>query len=448
VNALVAGSLLAFGGAYLGPALIASAAAAGLALLCRPGILAEPDTRRLDLAFVAIAAYGAVQLVPVPAALLGWLSPGSAAFARATLIQPDPQALSARPISIDPDGTAYALALATAVALVFWTCRDLFARGGAGPFVRGVAITGALAALLAIAQRATSPYHLYWRWQPEVVNAQPFGPFVNRNFFATWMVMAIPLSLGYLIARLPPRSDRHVDRLARIARALDTRSIWTLGACCLMASSVMLSRSRSGVLGLAAAVATLALMGRGRVGRRHAGWLAGYGLLIGIALAVWSNLDGMVGRFAESFQDQGQAGRWTIWQESIPALREYWLTGSGAGSYETVMRVHQRSFRTTFYFNQAHNHYLQIAVEGGLVHITLAACAMVPFLRLARRRLEHEEPARYWIRAGALAGLAGVAVQSVWETGLRMPANAFLCATLAALSIHRSGRARTGAPLP
>jgi hypothetical protein len=42
----------------------------------------------------------------------------------------------------------------------------------------------------------------------------------------------------------------------------------------------------------------------------------------------------------------------------------------------------------------------------------------------------------FWIRAGAVAGIVGVLVQSVWETGLRMPANGLLFALLCAIASH------------
>ena len=40
------------------------------------------------------------------------------------------------------------------------------------------------------------------------------------------------------------------------------------------------------------------------------------------------------------------------------------------------------------------------------------------------------------MRAGAAAGLLGIAVQSLWEVSLVMPANAVLAAVLAALAVH------------
>ena len=40
------------------------------------------------------------------------------------------------------------------------------------------------------------------------------------------------------------------------------------------------------------------------------------------------------------------------------------------------------------------------------------------------------------MRAGAVSGLIAVAVQSIWETGLRVPANGMLFAVLAAIALH------------
>jgi hypothetical protein len=46
----------------------------------------------------------------------------------------------------------------------------------------------------------------------------------------------------------------------------------------------------------------------------------------------------------------------------------------------------------------------------------------------------------FWIRTGAASGLCGVAVQSLWETGLAIPANAAMAAVLAAMVVHAAGR--------
>ena len=61
---------------------------------------------------------------------------------------------------------------------------------------------------------------------------------------------------------------------------------------------------------------------------------------------------------------------------------------------------------------------------------------LAAFVRAARARLASDTSGVFWIRAGAVCGLGAVALQSVWETGLVMPANASLAALLAALALH------------
>ena len=57
-------------------------------------------------------------------------------------------------------------------------------------------------AILGVVQKAiidpVDP-RLYGFWKPEF-GGNPFGPFVNRNHFAGWMVMALPLVIGYSCA--------------------------------------------------------------------------------------------------------------------------------------------------------------------------------------------------------------------------------------------------------
>jgi len=61
---------------------------------------------------------------------------------------------------------------------------------------------------------------------------------------------------------------------------------------------------------------------------------------------------------------------------------------------------------------------------------------------LLARYLRTDRSAIFWVRAGAIAGIAAAAVQSVWDTTLRTPANGVLFAVVAAIALHdpRKGR--------
>jgi O-antigen ligase len=86
---------------------------------------------------------------------------------------------------------------------------------------------------------------------------------------------------------------------------------------------------------------------------------------------------------------------------------------------------------------QAHNDYLQVLVEGGLLVAVPVAIAL-GLLAFAIRRSVNEargDSYDYWVRAGATVGLVAMGIQETVEFSLQMPANAFLFATLAAMAV-------------
>lgn len=56
----------------------------------------------------------------------------------------------------------------------------------------------------------------------------------------------------------------------------------------------------------------------------------------------------------------------------------------------------------------------------------------------------------YWIRVGAVTGLAAIAVQSMADFSLQMPGNAALFAVLCGIALHQAGRVkgRSSGPVP
>jgi O-antigen ligase len=116
--------------------------------------------------------------------------------------------------------------------------------------------------------------------------------------------------------------------------------------------------------------------------------------------------------------------------------RDFFVTGVGAGAYQRGMLVYQQS-KGLFYFNHAHNEYLQFAAEGGLLLCVPLAITLGLGMGYLVRRVHADNTPIFWIRVGAVTGMLAVAVQSFFDTGLRMPANAVLFAVLAALALHK-----------
>jgi O-antigen ligase len=439
---ILAWTTFAFGGAYPGMLVLPAVALAGLALAYRPPILARGPTPLLDQLLLIILGVAALQAVPLPRALLDVLSPQAVSLAGVLYLagSDGPQ-----PITADLPATLAATLFYGAVILIFFTARQVFDSGGIRRTARAIAIIGLAVAALALAQDATGGGQMYWRWRPLQEGAPPFGPFVNRNYFATWAVMAVPVSIGYLTAHASahPGPPPHANWRRKAVAWIDGRAALLLAAAALLILAVAATLSRSGMLGL-----VVALVCGGELARRHEGSLLtraarpAMAVVAAGALALFLVL-GLVGPATLAARvggsDVAVADRVTIWRDTVPVLRDFWLTGTGLGTYPTVMAVYQQSSPGVL-FNHAHNHYLHVAAEGGIMLLVPVLMAVGAFAREAWARLYRDRSGMFWIRAGAASALPGIAAQSVWETGLMLPANAALAAVLAAIVVHVPGR--------
>jgi putative inorganic carbon (hco3(-)) transporter len=402
----------------------------------RPLSYGEERIPAIDLWMAVLVAGIVFQMIPLPAPVIDTISPADRRITEQLALRVP----SSLPISLDLTRTGRALLVSLGAILIFLTARRVFATGGVRIAVRGISAIGMLLAAISLAQEATAGGLMYWRWKPLEEGPPPFGPFVNRNHFATWAVIAIPMCLGYLAAHSAAHSHHGRDQVPlpwrrRVATFFDGRAMGLTTSACLLLVALVMTMSRSGLLGIAAA-AFVGLLLRGasrRSGGRAIWWIAG-GTALVLVLTLAQVSPATLGMRLSTFRVSAN-GRFLIWRDTIPVVRDFWLTGTGAGTYLTSMLVYQRA-SPGWLFNQAHNHYLQVAAEGGLLLGIPAFMTLAVYTRDAWRRLAADRSGVYWIRAGALCGLAGVAAQSLWETGLTMPANAALAAIAAAIVVH------------
>ena len=431
---LILWPLAAFGGRSAATAIPFSICCLLLALVVRARPRRRGGERALDSVLLAIAAFTLVQAIPLPSSIVGALSPYADPVRQALALNPSTS--SWIPLSIDESSTLWAAAVTSGALALFFAARSVFAWGGVRQTIRGISGIGLVFSAIAIAQAATAGRLIYWRFPTEYEGPLPFGPFVNRNHFATWVIMAAPLCLGYMMTRAsaPQRAPSPmINPRARLTRAADGRMTWLAVAGVVMIAALLMSMSRSGILSLATAMCLWALSHRRqRFGGRKWWFLTIFILVAGVA-ATRVDIASLADRFAQSGSSVQDRAR--IWRDTLPLVRDFWLTGSGVGSYRTAMLYYQRADRTV-QFNQAHNHYLQVAAEGGVVLAGLLIAAIIALARVTRAQLSADRSGAYWIRAGAACGLTAVALQSLWETGLVMPANAALAAVIAAIASY------------
>jgi O-antigen ligase len=301
--------------------------------------------------------------------------------------------------------------------------------------------------ILTFAQHASGTTLVYGFWQPRDAGARPLGPFINRNHMGTWSLLAMCLCAGYLqwrAARLPAATNWR----GRLTTWMDGRSLVLRLAIIMLAAVLALGASRSSLVALMCAAGYVAVASVGRIPAAAAASrtprsasrlsLSGLAVVAIVAMLGYGDSSRLLLRVDET-RTTGLASRAAIWRDTVPMMSDFLLTGVGAGAFGSAMRIYQTSPRT-YYHNEAHNQYLQIASEGGILLSVPAALATVAFIAAAWMQLRRSDDPVRWMRVAGAAGLIAVAVQSIWETGLTLPANGMFAAALAGLVVHEERR--------
>ena len=449
---LIAWGVLAFGGEYpwaYAPLLV-FASTVGVLGLVAP-VSGKGVSRSVVLALALIAAAIGLQLVPLGESVLAVVSPARveqdyrALLAAAVPVLPGPEEAASggpRPISVRPARTLLGLSFFLALSLFFLGCFRALSAVRASGAVRGLMALGVVVALVAIVQETSRSPLVYGVWWPRKVESLPAAPFINENHLAGWLVMAYSMALGYFCGGLAlGRVDASVGWRRRVIwlGSRDGSEVLLAGlAVLVMALAVVVTLSVSGLACLLLVCLVFGwwtTRGTGRTGWRVL-CLAG---LVSVPLAAigWLGIDVVGGELAmASWSDVG--GRVGIWRDTLRMIGDFPISGTGFNTFGVAMLAYQ-TYRTDVHVVEAHNDYLQLTAEGGALVGLPILFGIVVFARQVRRRFReaNDDMRIYWLRIGAVTGLAALAFQSVVDFSLQMPGNAVTFALLMAVAAHR-----------
>ena len=208
-------------------------------------------------------------------------------------------------------------------------------------------------------------------WSTNAVPGTTSGMVANRNHFAALMYVMIPLlvALGVGLWR-----SRRVNGFISAAFTLAMASVFIIG--------LGASGSRAGIiLAMVAVVFSAFLAAGGNAGSSRVGatskWLVG---IIAIAFFIIAQF-GLVAVLRLAETDPVNDYRNIIADVSWQTMVEMLPFGSGFGSFvETYQMFERPSTMVAGYINQAHNDWLEIAIEGGLPAIFGLLCFSLWFV--------------------------------------------------------------------
>ena len=304
-----------------------------------------------------------------------------------------------------------------------------------------VVLCGFAMAIFAIIQDFSGTHMIYWFHKPRLGGTM-FGPFTNRNHFATWMNMCIGLALALILAAsrhaLTPRTMDWHERMALLSSRKVNFVIMLSYGTILMASAVFLSLSRGGIASLVAAAGLLLAMtgmsGRHKSSRSLIGLIALWALAM-VAWLGWRPVFERLGSLTVLAADPLHDTRMRMTATMLRMWMAAPLLGQGFGSFEHVFPLFQGPSLQFGRFVYGHNDFAQLLVEGGLIGAAIHIFVFLFFVRAARRGYSKASRESQLFVVGLTAGLVAVLLHSAVDFGLRRPANALLLVFIAALCL-------------
>jgi O-antigen ligase len=393
----------------------------------------------LRLVLTVLAGAILVQLFPLPVHTLSIFSPHTV-----DLLHKLNPAFAAglmrwHAISVWPNDTLVAFALYASLALLLVGTARLLSATGSRRLVQALTVFGVILALIGIIQKPLYTGAIYGLW-PLDIGRMPFGPFVNRNHFAGWMLMALPLTLALLSGGIH-RSMRGLKpgwrhKVLWFSSPEASQLILVAAAAVIMALSLMLTMSRSGIAAFMLSLMIMAsfVVSTSDTRSRRLASTACFVLLV-IIVVVWSGPEVLASRFAAG--DWGEFNnRRGAWTDAWSVVRDFPLAGTGLNTYWAAALFYQHH-ELEYFFAQSHNDYFQIAAEGGLLLVLpVIACIGVFVRNVSRSMYDGRGSMGWWLRAGAVTSLLSIACQETVEFSLQMPGNAVLFTIICAIALH------------
>jgi O-antigen ligase len=343
-----------------------------------------------------------------------------------------------RSLSLDPFATRMALVQIAAITVFFAAALSFIDSPKRFRIVtRTIIIFGFLIAIQGLIQKFSSPTKIFWLREPEF--AFPFGPFINSGHFAALMEMTLALTLGALFSG-------GVDK--------DQRVLYGFMAT-VMFVAMLLTQSRGAFIVGIVIVMSL-LIGRNllyrsqiesdeRKEKRRRKFLIrligsiGIGIttiILMLVLTIW--FGGFAGierifNYSEANHPAG-GGRVHYWSGAVQIILDNPFIGVGLEGFGVAFTQYD-TLNGSYRIERAHNDYLQVLTDTGIVGAGLALAFIVLLFRkgLACYK-DSRDRFRRGVCLGALVGCFAVLLHSFFEFPLRTTSNALLFLILAALA--------------
>jgi len=274
-------------------------------------------------------------------------------------------------------------------------------------------VYGFTVALFALMQGIAPNGRLYWLRTAQS-GGWIYGPYVNHNHYAGLMEMLTPIPLV----------------ISFTGGVRGPRKLLAILAAAVMASTIFLSGSRGGMIAFAAQMALLVTF----LIKQRQNWKATFALgsflIIALGLLAWLGGGELADRVASIHSatqtELSGATRLNMDRDALKMFAKKPVLGWGLGVFGEIYPQFS-SYSSNLPVGMAHNDYLQVLAEMGLLGFATALWFLLRLFRSALKKLKHWPPdTNTAVTLAAMLGVSGILVHSFVDFNLQIPANAAL----------------------
>jgi len=263
------------------------------------------------------------------------------------------------------------------------------------------------------------------------------GTFINRNHFAGYLELVIPLAFSVLFARLHERPQVSSKWYLRLLDEKYMKVLLTSFILLILVTGLLLSGSRGGFISFTGGMGCLLLVSFQRKLLRKKAFIVLFIFLSVSAIALLFGHDTLITRL-QTLQnldaDTSLQIRLNYWKDAVTITRHFPVFGSGFGTFAHIQPVYQR-IPSELTVEYAENDYLQMLSETGLFGMILVISVVVAYIRSTWRAWKQQQ-SRWAITltAGGFSALCSLLIHSAMDFNLQIPSNACLFTVIAAMT--------------
>jgi O-antigen ligase len=295
---------------------------------------------------------------------------------------------------------------------------------------------GFLISFLGILQKLTGTTKIYWVGDASYVDL--FGPYINRNHFAGYIVMVIPIALGLLISRFANITfSRNMTWRSIIVESESHIfvNLLLIFAMTIMISSLFLSLSRGGIISfIVVMVVFFSLVGLSRAkeaiskGRRIILTV----LILAFVFLIWLGLNPVLNRLSSLSSPE----RYEVFQNTINIAKDFPLFGTGLGTFQYIYPRY-KSLQDQLYYDHAHNDYVELLSENGVLGLVIVMVGIIVFFgKTVAKWRERRDTYAKGITLGGICGVIAIFNHSFTDFNLHIPANALFFSLILGLTFN------------